>query len=93
MHIAKRFLAPKENWTLDWLQQEAEKEGISPISDDHLAVLSYVRVYATSLGVLPGLKIISKAVGLKFMYIASIFPGGWQSVYRLAGVPEDMVIS
>ena len=88
------YLADISQWDTeirDWL---AKQEGID-LSDEHRAVIGYMREYYEKYEDHPALHIITKVMGEMFgrekgnaKYLHTLFPAGLQQVDRLSGLPK-----
>ena len=84
------FLTEPEAWTEDIaLFLARDQEGLPELSDDHWAVLTYIRRFYLEHGRAPMIRYICKTTGIKLKTIYALFPSGpAQGACKLAGLPS-----
>jgi tRNA 2-thiouridine synthesizing protein E len=84
------FLANPSEWKKEIAEFFALKEeGIEKLSDDHWAVINYIRDYYMEKDIAPMVRKICKNTGLKLKYIYELFPSGpAKGAAKIAGLPK-----
>jgi len=84
------FLAQPEVWNKEIAQFMAKKdEGIKELSEDHWAVIDYIREYYLEKDLAPMVRKICKTTGFKLKYIYQLFPSGpAKGAAKIAGLPK-----
>jgi tRNA 2-thiouridine synthesizing protein E len=84
------FLAHPEEWNKEIAAFLAKKEeNIEEMSDDHWAVVNYIREFYLENEVAPMVRKICKSTGFKLKYIYELFPSGpAKGAAKLAGLPK-----
>ncbi len=84
------FLAHPEEWSKEIAAFLAKKEeSIEEMSDDHWAVVNYIREFYLENEVAPMVRKICKATGFKLKYIYELFPSGpAKGAAKIAGLPK-----
>lgn len=87
-------LARKTGLSSDWrhlygrMVEEADREGIGPLTDAHWAVISFVLDFHRLSGQTPAAVRIGRACHLGVRQLATLFPrGAVRTVFDLAGLP------
>jgi TusE/DsrC/DsvC family sulfur relay protein len=81
------YLAESENWTPRLAEDLARQAGISELTHGHWQVIYHVRKRYFSLGSLPVMRLICKAVGLDPSNAHRLF-SSCKSLWRIAGLPN-----
>ena len=83
------FLVEISGWSREVGEELAERNQLGPLTDDHWAVIEFVREYYNDNREGPAIVKIAKATGLSMTYICQMFPCGvGRGAYRLAGLPR-----
>jgi tRNA 2-thiouridine synthesizing protein E len=83
------FLQEIKDWTREVAEELAERNELSPLTDDHWKIIEYVRGYFEKYGEGPAVVKIAKATGMTSKQICTLFPCGVaRGAYRLAGLPR-----
>lgn len=84
------FLAHPEEWNKNIAAFLAKKEeSIEEMSDDHWAVVNYIREFYMENEVAPMVRKICKSTGFKLKYIYELFPSGpAKGAAKIAGLPK-----
>ncbi|TET69150.1 MAG: TusE/DsrC/DsvC family sulfur relay protein [Candidatus Aminicenantes bacterium] len=84
------FLVNPEEWDKDIADLLAkEEEGIDALTEDHWAVINYIREYYLEKSLAPMVRKICKTTGFKLKYIFELFPSGpAKGACKLAGLPK-----
>lgn len=84
------FLAHPEEWNENIAAFLAKKEeSIEEMSDDHWAVVNYIREFYMENEVAPMVRKICKSTGFKLKYIYELFPSGpAKGAAKIAGLPK-----
>lgn len=78
----------------DWIKEAAEllareKEGIESLTEDHWAVINYIREYYLEKNLAPMVRKICKTTGFQLKYIYELFPSGpAKGACKVAGLPK-----
>ncbi len=83
------FLKALSEWNPAMAQALAERNDIGPLTEQHWAVIEFVKDYYQTYATGPPVVKICKATGLSRAEICSLFPCGVvRGAYRLAGLPR-----
>ena len=84
------FLAKPEEWNEEVaLFLAKDQEGLSELTQDHWAVIKYIREFYEENQLAPMVRKICKTTGLKLKYIYELFPSGpAKGAAKLAGLPK-----
>lgn len=84
------FLVNPEEWDEDIADLLAkEEEGIDALTEDHWAVINYIRDYYLEKSLAPMVRKICKTTGFQLKYIFELFPSGpAKGACKLAGLPK-----
>jgi tRNA 2-thiouridine synthesizing protein E len=83
------FLIAMSSWSMELAEELARKNDIGPLTNDHWAVIEFVKDYYAKLGEGPPIVKISKHTGFSSKHICQLFPCGVaRGAYRLAGLPR-----
>jgi len=84
------FLVNPEEWDKDIADLLAkEEEGIDALTEDHWAVINYIREYYLEKSLAPMVRKICKTTGFQLKYIFELFPSGpAKGACKLAGLPK-----
>ncbi|MFQ5340434.1 MAG: TusE/DsrC/DsvC family sulfur relay protein [Anaerolineae bacterium] len=83
------FIQNPELWNEDVARFFAPEEAIDELTEDHWAVIHYIRNYYEQFGIAPMIRKIGKDLGLEVKYMYQIFPTGLdKGACRLAGLPK-----
>lgn len=78
----------------DWAKEVAkilakEEEGIEALTEDHWAVVNYIRDYYLEKNLAPMVRKICKITGFQLKYIYELFPSGpAKGACKVAGLPK-----
>lgn len=85
------FLSEMSIWTRELANELADRNDLSPLTEEHWRIIEFVREYYSSHGDGPPVVRIGKALGLSPARICELFPCGIaRGAYRLAGLPRPM---
>lgn len=84
------FLANPEDWDKKVAALLARKEeGIEALTEDHWAVVNYIRNYYLEKKLAPMVRKICKTTGFQLRYIYQLFPSGpAKGACKVAGLPK-----
>ena len=84
------FLADPNLWDREVAQFMAiESEGVEKLTDEHWAVINFIRDYYLENDIAPMIRLICKTTGFKLKYIYELFPSGpAKGAAKLAGLPK-----
>lgn len=84
------FLVNPEEWDEEIADLLAkEEEGIDALTEDHWAVINYIREYYLEKNLAPMVRKICKNTGFQLKYIFELFPSGpAKGACKLAGLPK-----
>jgi len=84
------FLAHPEEWTDEVAKALARaEEGLEDLSDEHWAVIRYIREYFLEKNLAPMVRTLCKTTGFQLMHIYELFPSGpAKGACKLAGLPK-----
>ncbi len=84
------FLVNPEEWDEEIADLLAkEEEGIDALTEDHWAVINYIRSYYLEKNLAPMVRKICKTTGFQLKYIFELFPSGpAKGACKLAGLPK-----
>ena len=84
------FLVNPEEWDEEIADLLAkEEEGIDALTEDHWAVINYIRGYYLEKNLAPMVRKICKTTGFQLKYIFELFPSGpAKGACKLAGLPK-----
>lgn len=84
------FLLHPEEWDEDVARTLAKvEEGLDELSDEHWAVIKYIRSYFNENNLAPMVRKLCKASGLPLRRIFELFPSGpAKGACKLAGLPK-----
>lgn len=84
------FLVNPEEWDEEIADLLAkEEEGIDALTEDHWAVINYIREYYLEKNLAPMVRKICKTTGFQLKYIFELFPSGpAKGACKLAGLPK-----
>lgn len=78
----------------DWAKEVAELlakegEGVEALTEDHWAVINYIRNYYLEKNLAPMVRKICKTTGFQLKYIYELFPSGpAKGACKVAGLPK-----
>lgn len=78
----------------EWNEETAKilgkiEEGLEELTEDHWAVINYIREYYLEKDLAPMVRKMCKATGFKLKYIFELFPSGpAKGACKLAGLPK-----
>ena len=81
------FLSEPENWTPSLAEDLARQAGISELTVKHWEIIRYVRERHFSLGALPVMRLVCRAVGLDPNKAHHLF-SSCKSLWCIAGLPN-----
>jgi TusE/DsrC/DsvC family sulfur relay protein len=84
------FLLHPEEWDEDVARTLASvEEGLDELTDEHWAVIKYIRSYYTENNLAPMVRKLCKSTGLPLRKIFELFPSGpAKGACKLAGLPK-----
>ena len=84
------FLINPEEWNRDAAEVLArEEEGIRALTEDHWAVINYIRDYYLQNNLAPMVRKVCKTTGFQLRYIYELFPSGpAKGACKVAGLPK-----
>ena len=84
------FLLNPEEWNEEVAKGLAKaEEGLEELSDDHWAIINYIREYYLEKNLAPMVRKICKTTGFQLKYIFELFPSGpAKGACKLAGLPK-----
>lgn len=84
------FLVNPQEWDEKVAQILAKKEeGIDNLTEDHWAVINYIRNYYLEKKLAPMVRKICKTTGFQLKYIYQLFPSGpAKGACKVAGLPK-----
>jgi dissimilatory sulfite reductase related protein len=84
------FLADPEQWNRDVAESLARtEEGLDQLSDEHWAVINFIRSHFQQNNMAPMVRSICKTTGLPLKRIFELFPSGpAKGACKLAGLPK-----
>ncbi len=84
------FLVHPEKWTREVAMILAKKEeGIEALTEDHWAVIEYIRNYYLEKSLAPMVRKLCKNTGFQLKYIYELFPSGpAKGACKVAGLPK-----
>ncbi len=84
------FLIRPEEWNKEIAVILArEEEGIETLSEDHWAVIQYIRGYYSEKNLAPMVRKVCKNTGFQLKYIYQLFPSGpAKGACKVAGLPK-----
>lgn len=81
------FLSEPENWTATLAEDLAREAGIAELTAKHWEIIHHVRERYFSLGALPVMRLVCRAVGLDPNEAHHLF-SSCKSLWRIAGLPN-----
>jgi len=84
------FLINPEEWDKDVAETLAkQEEGIENLTDEHWAVINYIRNYFLEKNLAPMVRKICQTTGFQLKYIYELFPSGpAKGACKVAGLPK-----
>ena len=84
------FLVNPEQWNRDVAESLARsEEGLDQLSDEHWAVINFIRSHFQQNNMAPMVRSICKTTGLPLKRIFALFPSGpAKGACKLAGLPK-----
>lgn len=84
------FLVHPEEWDREAATLLAKKEeGIDSLTEDHWAVIDYIRNYYLEKNLAPMVRKVCKNTGFQLRYIYELFPSGpAKGACKVAGLPK-----
>jgi tRNA 2-thiouridine synthesizing protein E len=84
------FMENPEEWNERIAEALArEEEGLASLSDDHWAVIKFIREYYVEKNLAPMVRKICKTTGFPLRHIFELFPSGpAKGACKLAGLPK-----
>jgi len=84
------FLIDPKDWDKDVAEILAkEEEGIQVLTEDHWAVINYIRDYYLEKSLAPMVRKVCKTTGFQLRYIYELFPSGpAKGACKVAGLPK-----
>ena len=85
----KGFLQETDRWNEQVAKAYAALEGVTELTEDHWAVIRYLRGYYQENGVCPMVRRLTRETGLGLKRIFDLFPKGpANSACKWAGLPK-----
>ena len=81
------FLVPGHPWTKGVSRLIAQIEGIETLSQDHWAIIYYLREHHDSYGSLPPMSQVCRTHGMNREAVKRLF-GGCRQAWRISGLPN-----
>ena len=84
------FLVNHDDWAKDVAEALArEEEGIEDLTDDHWALINYIRDYYLEKNLAPMVRKLCKTTEFQLRYIFELFPSGpAKGACKVAGLPK-----
>ena len=82
------YLVYIDEWSVHFVEQYAEKEGIKELKADHWKLIAAIRFAYEKSGVSPLCRDILNDTGFTKQEVYALFPHGHRSAYKLAGLPK-----
>ena len=84
------FLVNPEEWDEEVARELARlEEGINELTEDHWAVINYIRNYYLEKNLAPMVRKICQTTGFPLKYIFELFPSGpAKGACKVAGLPK-----
>jgi len=84
------FLVNPQEWDKEAAELLArEEEGIQELTEDHWAVVKYIRDYYLEKNLAPMVRKVCKTTGFQLRYIYELFPSGpAKGACKVAGLPK-----
>ncbi len=84
------FISHPEEWNDEIAALIAKKEeGIEDLTEDHWAVINYIRNYYLEKNLAPMVRKVCKNTGFQLRYIYELFPSGpAKGACKVAGLPK-----
>lgn len=84
------FLIHPEQWDKDVAETLAkQEEGIENLTEDHWAVVNYIRNYYIEKNLAPMVRKVCQTTGFPLKYIYELFPSGpAKGACKVAGLPK-----
>lgn len=84
------FLAHPEDWNREVAEILAQtEEGIEQLTDDHWAVIDFIRGYYSEKSLAPMVRKVCKTTGFSLKHIFELFPSGpAKGACKVAGLPK-----
>jgi TusE/DsrC/DsvC family sulfur relay protein len=83
------FLQNPDLWDEEVAKEFAKTEGVEALTDDHWAVINYIREYYLKFGVAPMIRKLCKETKKDLKTIYQLFPSGpAKGACKLAGLPK-----
>ena len=85
----KGYLADFHAWNEEVAAVLAAEEGLAGLTDDHWAVIRFLRGFQARKGTAPMIRVLCRGVGMDLQRIYDLFPGGpAKCACRIAGLPR-----
>jgi len=87
---AEGFMADPENWNEDAARLLAKaEEGLDAMTEEHWAVVHFIRTYYLEKGLAPMVRKVCQATGFPLRRIYELFPSGpAKGACKVAGLPK-----
>ncbi len=83
------FLVDNEKWSKEIAEILAQKDVPKGLTEDHWAVVAFMREYYQTFGTVPPTRMLSRRSGLSLRRIRGLFPSGLtKGACRIAGIPR-----
>ena len=84
------FMQEPEEWSEEVAKVLAQaEEGLDNLTDEHWAVIKYIREYYLEKSIAPMVRKLCKNTGFSLKYIFELFPSGpAKGACKLAGLPK-----
>jgi TusE/DsrC/DsvC family sulfur relay protein len=84
---ADGFIKDPGNWSREFAESLAHREGIGPLSDDHWRIIDTLRQRYSENGSVPPMRQICHAAGLKDHCVSDLLADPLRA-WRIAGLPD-----
>ncbi|MCF7836530.1 TusE/DsrC/DsvC family sulfur relay protein [Candidatus Gracilibacteria bacterium] len=86
---ADGFLLDHNQYCEAWANHVREQEGIAELTEEHRSIIKVARNYYSQYGVAPMARVLSKITNIPKQHIIyEIFPSGFGSICKMAGLPK-----
>ena len=83
------FIVEAEDWTKDVADILSREEVPAGLTEDHWAIIDYMRHYYLEYGTIPPVRMLSREIGFTLRSIKELFPNGLtKGACRIAGIPR-----
>jgi tRNA 2-thiouridine synthesizing protein E len=83
------FLIDSEKWSKEIAEILAQRDVPSGLTEDHWAVVTFMREYYHDFGTVPPVRMLTRQTGLSLRRIKHLFPSGLtRGACKIAGIPR-----